>query len=219
MVKFSEHTWSRILMPAKTRIREELRTLCTLQQSIKLHIRQDVSLSFDQAAEIADWAAVPQPIIRDRINRRKEILMLQKGATVYPLTSFSIHIQYWDNFPMRQPLTSLTSGDSPTDRLYNMHVMQRSTICASVAAAWRVFQFCRLRQFNSRHGSVLPASALKILASILEALVNANSINGWRRVLTIVEGDISEELRQLSAEENRNPEQIKAQFRLPPNPV
>ncbi|PNP85472.1 hypothetical protein FNYG_01301 [Fusarium nygamai] len=95
--------------------------------------------------------------------------------------------------------------------------MQLSTICASVAAAWSFFQFRILSHLNSRRGSVLSASSLKILASVLEALVKANSSNSWRGIFTIVEGDISEELKRLSAEENRNLDQIKAQLRLHQN--
>ncbi|KAF5561595.1 hypothetical protein FPHYL_6088 [Fusarium phyllophilum] len=95
--------------------------------------------------------------------------------------------------------------------------MQLSTISASVGAVWSFFQLRILSYLNSRRRSVLPASGLKILARVLEALFNVNSINNRRRIFTIVEGDISEELRRLSAEENMNYEQIKAQLRLHQN--
>ncbi|KAF5579445.1 hypothetical protein FPCIR_11103 [Fusarium pseudocircinatum] len=92
--------------------------------------------------------------------------------------------------------------------------MQLSTVCVIVAAAWSFFHFRILSHSNSRRGSVLSASSLKILASVLQALVNANSINSWRGIFSTVKGDIREELRRLSAEQNRNFEQLKAQLRL-----
>ncbi|KAF5704603.1 hypothetical protein FGLOB1_8480 [Fusarium globosum] len=92
--------------------------------------------------------------------------------------------------------------------------MQRSTISAGVDAAWTYFQFRILSYLKSCRGSVLPTSGLEILGRVLEAIVNANSTNSWRRIFIIVAGHISEELIRLSAEDERLYDQVQAQLPL-----
>ncbi|KAF5253033.1 hypothetical protein FANTH_2006 [Fusarium anthophilum] len=76
------YNWTEITIRLQRRIKAELRSWRTVQQNIKNQLRQELSLHLDQAAEIADWAVIPPAIMQDRINRRKTIMILQKGATV-----------------------------------------------------------------------------------------------------------------------------------------
>ncbi|EXL98167.1 hypothetical protein NOF04DRAFT_6577 [Fusarium oxysporum II5] len=48
---------------------------------LKDQIREQLTLRFDQSAEIAEWAEVPRAIVHDRINRRKTVLEIQKRET------------------------------------------------------------------------------------------------------------------------------------------
>ncbi|CCT72893.1 uncharacterized protein FFUJ_12788 [Fusarium fujikuroi IMI 58289] len=92
--------------------------------------------------------------------------------------------------------------------------MQHSTISAGVDATRNYFQFRILSYFKSCRGSVLITSGLEILGRVLEAIVNANSTNSWRKIFIIVAGHISEELIRLSAEDERLYDQVQAQLPL-----
>jgi hypothetical protein len=73
--------WSTILMSAKSKMQEEMARLVEEQQNLKNRVREQLALHLDQSAEIADWDVVPLAILRDRINRRKAVLRMQKRAT------------------------------------------------------------------------------------------------------------------------------------------
>ncbi|KAF5575046.1 hypothetical protein FPANT_11495 [Fusarium pseudoanthophilum] len=90
--------------------------------------------------------------------------------------------------------------------------MQRSTFCACVDAVWHFFLFRTLVPIRSRRGNLLPALGLEILGCVLEALLNANSVNSWRRIFIIIEGDLNYELKRLSAEEKTLSDQVHAQL-------
>lgn len=77
----SNNNWSAILTPLKNETQGELRRLFDEQQDLKDQIREQLTLHLDQSAEIAEWAEVPRAIVRDRINRRKTVLKIQKRAT------------------------------------------------------------------------------------------------------------------------------------------
>ncbi|KAJ0153452.1 hypothetical protein HZ326_4175 [Fusarium oxysporum f. sp. albedinis] len=74
----SNNNWSAILTPLKNKTKGELGRLFDEQQDLKDQIREQLTLHLDQSAEIAEWAEVPRAIVRDRINRRKTFLEIQK---------------------------------------------------------------------------------------------------------------------------------------------
>lgn len=105
--------WSTIHTVLKRRIEAHLRTLHALQQDTKNEIRLELSLHSVQAADIADWAVVPQAVIRDRINRRKTILMLQKEATIVRIRReiYSRALGYIDTVAERKRGQSISRRD------------------------------------------------------------------------------------------------------------
>ncbi|KAL9564400.1 hypothetical protein ACKAV7_011591 [Fusarium commune] len=102
--------------------------------------------------------------------------------------------------------------DSPAAHGHGAPMMHCISIPGGVEAAWNYFQFRTLSYLKCRWGNVLPALGLEILGSVLEAILNANSINSWRRISILVESDIRDELRRLSAEEETLNNQIRAQL-------
>ncbi|KAF5621081.1 uncharacterized protein FTJAE_11422 [Fusarium tjaetaba] len=110
------------------------------------------------------------------------------------------------------PPPSLNDDYSPTAHMHETPIMQRSAFCACVDAVWHFFLFRILVPIRSHHVNLLPALGLEILGCVLEALLNADSVNSWRRIFILIEGDLNYELKRLSAEEKTLNDQVHAQL-------
>ncbi|RYC90972.1 hypothetical protein BFJ63_vAg6316 [Fusarium oxysporum f. sp. narcissi] len=100
----SNNNWSAILTPLKNKTKRELGRLFDEQQDLKDQIREQLTLHLDQSAEIAEWVEVPRAIVRDRINRRKTFLEIQKRATKVRVRRelYSRVIGYFDTLEERK---------------------------------------------------------------------------------------------------------------------
>lgn len=73
--------WSTILKPPKDWTRGEIERLLEDQEDFEEQLKYQDTLHLDQAAEIADLAAVPRAIVRDRVKRYRTILKIQRRIT------------------------------------------------------------------------------------------------------------------------------------------
>ncbi|KAF5724614.1 hypothetical protein FMUND_657 [Fusarium mundagurra] len=87
----SRKDWSAILTHHKDWIREEIERILKEEEDLEKEGDDQYYLHRDQPEEIADWAVVPQAIVRDRVKRYRMILNIQKRITKIRLR----RLLYW----------------------------------------------------------------------------------------------------------------------------